>query len=325
VRIPRVAWVTGSVVVASLALAVALRNGAQADAPGGTESARVVVEVVEVAAQALPGEVRAGGFLRAREDVTVAAERAGRVVALPVAEDADVKAGDVVARLDSTIADAQFERAWAAAREAGLNPNAGAADVEATRAALKVARHEVELRNPASPIDGIVEKHHVDVGEYVVPGTPLVDVLDMRTLVLDVDLDPEVVALESKPTVNGKPVRVRRVANRADPRTRRFRVELEIDEPGLLLPGMHAVARFVLPPGSPAIYVPKAVVRTVQGERGVFVARAGAAAWLAVTVAPVPYRADLLRVTGGALEAGDLLVVRGFSGLRPGMPVEARR
>jgi multidrug efflux pump subunit AcrA (membrane-fusion protein) len=324
VKLPKVVWVTGSVVLFSLVLAVALKKGAQAGASGESATARVAVDVVEIVSEALPGEVRAGGFLRAREDVTISAERPGRVVALPAAEGADVKAGDIVARLDSTMADADLERAWAAAREAGLNPNAGAADVEATRAALKVARHELDLRNPASPIDGIVEKHHVDVGEYVVPGTPLVDVLDMRTLILDVDLDPEIVALESTPTVNGKPVRVRRVANRADARTRRFRVELEL-EPGTLLPGMHVEARFALPPGPPSIYVSKAVLRTVQGERGVFVVRDGMAVWVLVDVAPVPYRGDLLRVTGGDLKPGDLLVVRGFSGLRPGTPLEARR
>jgi len=325
VRLTRATWITSGVVVGAIALAVLLRNGAQADADGGGAPAKARVRTVELMPRALPGVIRAGGFLRARSDVTISAERAGRVVGLPVAEGQPVARGAIVARLDDTIALADLSRARAGAREAGLNPDMDAAEVERAISALRRAEHELVLHNPVAPIAGLVEVHHVDAGEYVTPGTPLVDVLDLTTLVLDVDIDSELVdrIAESTVTVAGRAVAVRRVANRADRRTRRFRVELEL-EPGGLRPGMYAEALFELPARGSGLYVPKAAVRAVRGERGVFVVRDGHARWVAVQVAEVAHRPGLWRIVGGKLRAtGETLVVGGFSGLRAGMDVES--
>lgn len=323
-RIPKATWVTTSALIVAVLVSVLLRNGAR----GATETAgdRPPVAQIDAATlqrRALPGELRVGGFLRALADVTISAERAGRVVALPVAEGGAVKAGQIVASLEDTTAAANLAQARAAAREAGLDPDLGAAELERARASLSRAEHEFSLHHPASPIDGVVEVHHVDVGEYVVPGTPLVDVLDMTRLILDVDLDPEIAALEFEATVNGKRARISRVANRADPHTRRFRVELEV-EPGML-PGMYVEASLRLPPGPSAFYVPKSAARDLRGETGVFVVREGRAVWVPLRVAEVHYRPALWRVVEGALRDGDTLVVSGFSGLRDGMDVEVLR
>ena len=329
-RVSRATWVTAAVLLVSLGLAAALKNGDAADAVPEGVPAFVSVRVQTLTRESMPGEVNVGGFLRAREDVTISAERAGRVVALPVDEGKTVKVGDVVAELEDTAAEADLAQARAAAREAGLDPDLSAADVERAHSALRRAEHEYALHHPMAPIAGRVEKHHVDVGEYVVPGTPLVDVLDASTLILDVDLDAEVVLLldETGTTVMslGKRVaaRIARVAGRADRNTRRFRVELEI-EPSGLRPGMHAEARFVLSAGSPAFYVPKAAVRRQHGETGVFVVRDGAAAWVPLELESVHHLPRVWRVLSEGLLEGDALVVSGFSGLRAGVAVSVER
>jgi len=331
-RISRSTRITTLVVVCALVVAALLRNGARATTTDSGAGARASVEVLRVERRSLPGEVRAGGFLRARQDVTLAAERAGRVVELPVAEGAAVKAGAVVARLDDTIAAQNLGRARVAAREAALSPNLSAADLSRARADLALAEHEWTLHHPVAPIDGVVEVHHVDVGEYVRQGQPLVDVVDAATTILDVDVDGEVaVQLRTDQSVRvlvtglgdgeGQVGRITRVAGRADPSTRRFRVEVEL--PGAAgRPGMHAEARFSVPGGKPALFLPKAAVRFARGENGVFAVRDGKARWIHVDVREVYHRPDLWRVKAGALRNGEEIVLRGYSGLRDGADVE---
>jgi len=316
----------------AFALAAALQPD-RGDAAQAEDEARVPVEAAVVRERALPGEVRAGGFLRAEDDVTVSAERAGRVVALPVAEGARVARGTVVARLDATVAEANLRRARAVHRETELSGLADAAEKARAAAALRVAEHELVLHRPVAPVAGVVEVHHVDAGEYVRVGQPLVDVVDPGRLVLDVDVDPEVVGrLETGESIavlgpgGGRPAArgsVTRVATRADERTRRYRVEVALAAEGTgLRPGMHAEAVFVLPPGAPALYLPKAAVRERQGERGVFRVVDGRARWTPVRVADVYPRPDLWRVEAGGVADGSTVVVAGFPGLRAGAAVE---
>ena len=329
-------WIAVAGLVAAIALA-ALFGGPDAATGPAPETVRAAVKVATLERRALPGEVRAGGFLRAFADVTISAERSGRVVALPVAEGASVARGTVVARLDDTEAAANLDRARAVAREAALDPDVPAAELSRADEQLRIAEHELRLRNPAAPFDGRVEVHHIDVGEFVRAGTPLVDVIDARSLILDIDVDAEVIgALRQGDTTTvvvfalgaagEREARITRLASRADARTRRFRVEITVPAgAGLLRPGMHAEGRCPVPGGPPAFYLPKAATRKIRGQTGLFVVVAGIVRWRPVLVAEIYHRPDLWRVVAGELEDGALLVVGGYSGLRDGTPVKATR
>lgn len=335
-RVSRTTWITTAVALVAIVVAMAIGGrSAEPDASLAPPRARVRAEKLEL--RRLAGQVRAGGFLRARADVTISAERAGRVVAFPAVEGARVEAGAVVARLDDTIARANVARARTVARETRLTPNASAADLARADEQLRLAEHELALRAPVAPVAGVVEVHHVDEGEYVGPGTPLVDVVDADALVLDVDVDAEIVhrldpeasvPVVVTPLADGAPRAglITRVASRADMRTRRFRVEVTLPAGAPpLRPGMHAEARFEIPGGPAALYVPKAAVRRVQGEEGVFVAVDGRARWRPVRVADVYEEPALWRIVRGDVAEGDRLVVAGFGGLRDGSPVEVER
>ncbi|MHC4729055.1 MAG: efflux RND transporter periplasmic adaptor subunit, partial [Planctomycetota bacterium] len=192
--ISRTTWLTGVVLLLALGLAALLGLRDAQPAPA-VKVARADVEVTRLQRQRLAGEVRAGGFLRAHKDATISAERAGRVAALPVAEGARVARGEPVAGLDDTIAAANLERARAVARETALQPDVSAAEFARAQERLHLAEHELRLRHPVAPFDGVVEVHHIDVGEYVLPGAPLVDVIDAARLLLDVDVDAEVIGV----------------------------------------------------------------------------------------------------------------------------------
>ncbi len=330
--ISRTTWLTGGVLIVAVVLAALLGLRDAQPAPE-VEVARARVEVIRLQRRRLPGEVRAGGFLRAHKDATISAERAGRVAALPVAEGARVARGEPVAGLDDTIALANLERARTGAREAALQPLVSAAELARAQEQLRLAEHELRVRHPVAPFDGVVEVHHIDVGEYVLPGTPLVDVIDATRLLLDVDVDAEVVGVLQHgadvkvvvPALGEAVARagtIERVASRADARTRRFRVEVAVPaEAGLPRPGMHAEARFEVPGGAEAFYVSKAATREIHGQRGVFLVIDNQVRWRPVRVAEVYHRPDLWRIGADQLEEGAVLVVAGFSGLRDGSRV----
>lgn len=334
---PRRSTLLSAVVVAALLGASALLwpRPPVSGPPAGTAAA-TPVRLATVEEIALARVARATGFLRARHEVTIRAERPGRVVALPVPEGGPVRAGEVVARLDDAIATARLREARAAAREAALDPHAKPEDLERLPALLDAAAHELALYHPASPFDGVVEVHHAEVGGYVAAGGALVDVIDPRVLELEVEVDAEVVphvlpgafvevevpALGEAGRLSG---RVARVGARANATTRRFPVVAEVESGPTAgaRPGMHAEARLPLPPRPPSLYLPKAAARSVLGETGVFAAREGVARWVPVVVEEVETRADIWRVVAGALRTGDRVVVSGFQGLRDGTPVEA--
>ncbi len=329
--------IAAAIVAGVLALALAFAPGRPAQASGEEGSARVRVRVEALVARSLAREVRAGGFVRARRDVTLFAERAGRVVDLPIPEGGRARAGDLVARLDATIPRARLAEARVAAREAALNPDTAAAELARLDAALRVAEHELALHQPAAPFDGVVEKHHVDRHEFVAAGHPLLDLVDPRELELLVEVDAEIVAAVPLGTdvsiqgladggAGGGRGRVTRVAGRAESRTHRFSVEIALSDPGASLrPGSYAEASIPLPPSAPAVYVQKASARREGGDRGVFVEREGRANWIWARFEEVPARPDLLRVVDGPLRDGDRVIVAGFQGLLDGRAVEVEQ
>ena len=185
-------------------------------------------------------------------------------------------------------------------------------------------------------MDGVVEVHHVEVGEYVVPGTPLVDVVSLDIVVLHVDVDAELIGgLDlgdrvhvAVPSVVDAPVpgTVIRLAARAGANTRRFRVEIELEsKSGRLKPGMYADATFAVADGAAAFYAPKAALRRHAGRPGLFFVVDGVARWSFVQIGEVYGRPDLWRVSGELLKPGVRIVVAGFQGLKDGSPVEATK
>jgi RND family efflux transporter MFP subunit len=147
------------------------------------------------------------------EDVRLAAQVPGRVVAMRVAEGDSVKAGEVVAEIETApledqqrqaraaLSQAQaareaaklnlqrterlFERGIAAGKEvedARAQAAAAEAALEQAQAALATADRQLARAHVASPIAGHVVKRFVGVGEQVdgTPGQPLVEIANVE-------------------------------------------------------------------------------------------------------------------------------------------------
>ncbi len=159
-------------------------------------------------------------------EVSVAAERAGRLVRVLVTESQAVKAGQLLAEIESDELQAALDEARARVREAEaelrlaeLNERRradlvrqevvavhdldqatrdreiGAARLETARA--EVARLEAQLRKSriVAPISGTVTLRSVDAGEMVAAGTPVVTIADLARLRVEGEADEADAAL----------------------------------------------------------------------------------------------------------------------------------
>ena len=176
--------------VAVLAVAVIIRSVRQKSARDGSQ-------------------IRVSGNIEVT-DVAVSFKAAGRVQERPASEGRLVKAGDVVAVLDNVelrqMAD-QAEAALAVARAdadrarleyarqkelsekkvisnreyelADANRAMAEARVKEAEAGLALARTRLDYATLKSPVNGVVLSEHVEAGEYVMPGTPVVTIGDL--------------------------------------------------------------------------------------------------------------------------------------------------
>lgn len=272
--------------------------------------AQETVESVRVERSELQETVRLDGVIEAVQQSTVSAQTSGTVVRLPFDVDDSVPAGALIVQLEdseqqSRVAQAQaalsearsglqdarqqFERIEAV-HERGLvsrqeydqakNSLDGAgARVERAEAALAEARQQLEYTRIEAPYGGIVTERHVELGESVSPGQPLLSGLTLEQLRVAVDLPQRYADLartERKALVTLTDGRVLETGEMtfypyADPATHTFRLRMRLNEPdGSLFPGM--LVKVSVPVASrEALWIPAQSLIHRSELRGVFV------------------------------------------------------
>ena len=159
------------------------------------------------------------GRIEAVNQATVSAQTSGRIAALPFDVNDYVAAGDVVMRFTDTEqkaalsrADASFQEASARLAEATqqfdrfsrmiennsvskqqfdqsrANRDAAQARLNAARSDVETAKEQLEYTVVRAPYAGIVSKRHVELGELVSPGQPLISGLSLQSLRVNVDV-----------------------------------------------------------------------------------------------------------------------------------------
>jgi RND family efflux transporter MFP subunit len=219
--------------------------------------------------------------------------------------------------------------------DAEARHQAAVAQVELARAQLTQSQSRLDelritLANTviASPVNGFVARRNADAGAYVSPNAqiPLAEVVDISLVrmvanVVEKDLrrveegEPAMVDVDAFPgeTFRG---RIARVAPVLDPATRTAQVEVEIPNPGnRLKPGMYARVNMTIEQRAKALTVPSNAVVTVEGKRGVFVARNNTAAFRAVEIGIEDGTRVEIR---GGLNDGDPVVTTGAAALQNG-------
>lgn len=196
-------------------------------------------------------------------------------------------------------------------------------------AQLENARLELEKSRVTAPWPGTVAARRVEVGDYVVPGQPVIELLDVRQLKVrapapasDVPyLRRGLVAEVRLDVYPGEVFRgeVTQLAAELDATARTLDVEVEIaNSDRRLRPGMYA--RLELPRRTleDAVLVPLAAVVELEDERVVYVIEDQRAVRRPVELGTV--LGDQVVVASG-LEAGERLIVEGQRQVSPGQRV----
>ncbi len=223
-----------------LALGAALAGGTAwylwpAAAPTApTTVAAAPAEAPAAAASPRPASVlTASGYVTARRLATVSSEITGKIAEVLVEEGMSVEAGQVLARLDTTLADFDVAVAEASARAAAATAEAAAADLarlrglprggvvsesalteaearaRSTRAQAELAQAEAERAKAVrakyeirAPFAGVVTAKDAQPGEIVSPAaagggstrTGIVTIVDMSSLEIEVDVGESFIA-----------------------------------------------------------------------------------------------------------------------------------
>jgi HlyD family secretion protein len=270
----------GGAIVLTFGIATALLAPSKSEAAAvQTQSAGLAVTTTEVAMTKLRVSIPASGTIGAVDEIVVGSEVGGLAIAELLADEGDqVKQGQVLARLNRSILDAQLAQARAQiasaeasaaeaianerrAAELGARGFASRQMIDQRRAAALSARAQVAIFSAqrdelqarlkqteiVAPADGIVASRAVAQGQVVGNGTELFRIIRDGKLEWRAELpDHQIASLregqEAKLTVGGRDVEgtIRLVSETIDARSRNGVVHVALPASARHKPGMFA-------------------------------------------------------------------------------------
>jgi membrane fusion protein (multidrug efflux system) len=171
----------------------------------GKGGGAVAVEAALARGAKTTTDIRAIGSLRSDEGVQIASEIAGRIAEVPFLEGGLVNAGDILVKLDDSLAQAELadakarydlaqannDRAKQLSRTGNVTEKAideAAANFEIARAASELQRVRVSKHVVVAPFPGRVGLRKVSPGGFVAIGTPIVNLEKIDFLKVDFKL-----------------------------------------------------------------------------------------------------------------------------------------
>ncbi len=269
----------------------------------GVKAARTLpFQVATVTEQSILQEQLFDATVEAVNQSTVSAQVAGRIESIAVDVDDYVAKDAVILRfrspeqragveaMQATLREAQARRQEAAAEfarvksvyarrlvaksaldKASADLKAAQARLDAAQASLVQAQEQLGHTEVRAPFSGIVVKRHVQVGESVTPGQPLITGLSLDTLRAVADVPQTLIAavrsrnvahvLLPGPDARTVTVSGLTVFPYADPQTHTFKVRAKLP-PGLhdIYPGMLIKVAFIIGEQTTTLVPDKAVV-----------------------------------------------------------------
>ena len=273
----------------------------------------VMVRITELK----PGELRVivnattTSTVKSETEVTLAAQRTGRVVSLPVREGDIVRKEALIARLDLTEESVQSESALAQSKatfeEAEKNLRRSEdlfakgmisqQDLDAVRRAYEVmksqyraAASDVSVRQDYSviraPFDGVVSKKYTEVGELLLPGKQIVTIVNPDKIYVLATIDevdvgrlsleqPVSISVDAFPgdKLTGKIKRISPIVSGGKLETRTADVWIYFDnKQPHIKPGMSADVEILVTTLHNVLSVPSQAVIEREGKKQVYVA-----------------------------------------------------
>jgi len=306
----------------------------------------VAVETITMESDSFEDFIRLTGTVEAFEDAVISAETQGRILEI-VGRGASLNEGEVIARLDDRMIQAQYNAAQTAFDLAVENFNrmeslhadtiistqdlqSARAQRDQARAQLDQAEKQLRDSNIEAPFSGRVEERMIQRGEHISPGMPVARLVNTREIRILTGI-PERYSGE---ITEGSPVEIHLrsssnepiqssityAGNVIDPDTRTFTAEIELQNPDQILkPEMVVELRVKRRTIEDAMIIPRTAV--VRNEDGISVFKAvedGENKKARLTsVQTGRSSGPLIEITSG-IEPGDEIVFSGISNLNDG-------
>ncbi len=310
------------------------------------KSDAIPVAVTQVKTEKLDKSFTAQGNFAPIQSLTLLSETTGQIKSVLKRKGDKVKAGELLAQVESNTMSADLATAQTNAEKAKRDlerfENLAAGDAitqrqledarlaaKSTQAQLVAARQRLTKTRITAPIGGEINEIYVEVGSYLNMGTKLYDIVNVDKLKLKVKASESEVLLINK----GDKVTVKAdagagqeyegivtaVAAQADP-TLKFDVEVEVKNAGNnnLRAGMYGTAFFEVNDQRDAMILPReAIVGSIQNP-SVYVVNNGVANMRKVKVGVVTQ--DKVEILDG-VKPGEQVVRSGQINLREGIKV----
>lgn len=318
------------------------------DVPAATELPPAKVDVTAVRAETVSTFAEITGTVRPERRAQVAAKVMGAIADMPVVLGQNVRAGDLLARIDAGEISARVVQAQAQLSAARrdlererelLTKGASTADMvrgledrfDGAQAMVREAEVMLDYTKVRAPFDGVVARKLANAGDLASPGYPLLEIEGTA----DFRVEAGIPASLARALSNGAPVlielpssgktiegRLTEMSSSADPDARTVEAKIAVPAGTAVRSGEFARVRV---PGAPVrmLLVPASAVATLGQMQRVFVAGDGNRAVLRI-VKTGAMRGDRVEVLAG-LDEGDKVVVAPPPGLRDGQRLEIPR
>ncbi len=202
-------------------------------------------------------------------------------------------------------------------------------DLEKSMADIELLKYEISQKNIVAPFSGFIAAKHIQAGEWVNVGSPVVDLIDLSTIDIMVDV-PERFFINLSPgfdvsvvirsvSLEPREEKIQAVFPKGDANARTFPVKIAMSNPDMRIKGgMEARVIFNVMDEHKSLMVHKDAVVIAGRERLVFRVDDGHATPVPVII--LGYFENLVSIEGN-LKPGDKVVIRGNERLRPGQPV----
>jgi RND family efflux transporter MFP subunit len=353
------------VIVSVGALLLSCQPPAQQEAPIEETFGAAQVKVFEVRTQSISERLMFTGLIEAQKKIVLNPDVGGKISKIHVEEGDRVKAGQILAELDTRAIQLQLEQAEAqrAVAEASYKDaqnnlqrwerlrkenavseqqyeqvklafEAASSQLQQAQAAVNLAKYNLDVSIMEAPFGGIIAAKNAEVGDVVNPmmggfgaASGVLTLMDFSVVKIAVEVslnDIVRIAKGQKASVEVSAYpgrvfegRVTVVNMAADPLSRKFGVELEVPNPGLLLkPNTFGDVNLAVSTRDDALVIPQ---NAVLENSHVFVVDGTTARKRDIEIGLQDML--LVEVTEG-LQSGELVVAEGNYGLADGAQIE---
>ena len=256
------------------------------------------VTTVVASSEKWPATLSPIGTVAAVHGVTVSADLPGIVESITFDSGRNVKAGDVLVRLDTSQERAQLAAAQAAAELAKLNADRtqklfekqviSQAEFDQTNAELKQAEAHVgeiqaviERKTIHAPFSGTLGIRRVNVGQYLTAGDPIVPLQSMDPVYVNFTVPQQQLAelrlgapvrVSAESLAAGPIGHITAINSQVDESTRNVQIQATFENPrGTLRPGMFVNVEVSVGSGEPVVALPASAISYAPYGNSVFV------------------------------------------------------